>query len=132
MFVSTVKNIESKERVKRTKKAANSSGDFATFLDGVEETEASAPAPQVATVNSAVFLQDINREDLVRENNYQKANKLLDDMEKYRKSILLGNPTSDLQKLVHDERKKSNDPRLEEILDEIELRAAVEAAKKRN
>lgn len=132
MFVSNIKNIESKDRIKRTKKNANASGNFAAFLDDVDETEPTTPTAQVANVNSAVFLQDINREDLIRENNYQKANKMLDDLEKYRKSILLGNSTATdtLQKIVGDERKKSNDPRLEAILDEIELRAAVEAAKR--
>jgi len=63
----------------------------------------------------------------------RRAARMLDALDEMKLQLLSGEPTLDslgrLQQAIRDQREETEDPKLEEILNEIETRAAVELAK---
>lgn len=134
MFVNNTKNIEVNTRPKKAKKSS-AKGDFSVFLKDEEEAQSSVnEVVATPSLNSALFLQEVDNDEDVKEKNYERGNDILDDLDNYQKDILKGqNNEQSLKKLseqIKDERMKSADPMLESLIDEVELRAAVEAAKR--
>src|SRR5579875_1023662 len=119
---------------RRAAQAPSGDGRFAEALTG--ETAAPATnAPQtVAPVDNLFLLQEVS-EDLTgrRRRAVQHGNSLLDRLDDIRIGLLTGSlPRSQLEGLRHLARAevaRSDDPKLAAILDEIELRVAVELAK---
>lgn len=133
--------IQSKTLKKTSKQEASDAGAFARNLGGT----GSADAPQnvggaapLAPVDALLSLQEVPDATDGRSKGLARANEMLDLLEEIRKGILLGaidgpklRVLADLarnQRLNNDESLKS-DPRLREILSEIELRSEVELAK---
>lgn len=119
---------------KAKKKTSSSSGAFGDLL--VEDT-ATEPVKQAATIesiNPLLALQEVQDEpEVSRRKSMQRANLLLEQLENLRDGLLMGgispHKINDLQDLVQQKRKETSDPKLTRILDEIEVRAAVEVAK---
>ncbi len=114
-------------------------GDFAAALH--EETVAAAGKSAVggavglSGVSTVLALQGTpdSTERRARQRAVQRADAMLDDLEEIRLGLLLGAiPRARLEQLaqlVRVRREQVDDPKLMAILDEIELRAAVELAK---
>jgi hypothetical protein len=118
---------------------AASNGAFAAALH-----EESAPAGASGAVGGSVALSGVSAvlalqgapdstERRARQRAIQRGDAMLDDLEQIRLGLLLGSiPRARLEQLaqlVRARREQVDDPRLVAILDEIELRAAVELAK---
>lgn len=121
--------------LRRAGRSETAKGDFARTLDG-EEPAAHASALSGTTpaggVDSLLALQEIDPDDR-KGALHRHAEDLLDELDELRHGLLMGVLTrhqlSRLKSLVNARRATVTDPRLAEILDEIELRAAVEIAK---
>ncbi|HEY3917793.1 MAG TPA: flagellar assembly protein FliX [Stellaceae bacterium] len=119
---------------RRAAQAPKGDGRFAEALSG--ETAASAANAPVAAaaVDNLFVLQEI-AEDITqnRRRAVQRGNSLLDRLDDLRLALLNGAlPRHQLEALRHLAREQidvSGDPRLAAIVDEIELRVAVELAK---
>ncbi len=133
MFVQNIKGLDAANRLKKAKKKAVGS-DFSVFLeDEGEEQKQINEVYAAPNINPMIFLQDVGSQQNVVRNNYERGKELLDGLENYRRAILTGKDSEDLQKIANElksQRTKSNDAALESLIDDIELRAAVEAAKK--
>lgn len=126
-------------QVRRKSAAGSADGDFASQLDTGAEAPASAggvgtPA-SIAAVGSLLALQQAQGEegDAAKERAKNRANQLLRELDLLRLDILTGViPRGHLVALaqtIKTSRDGVFDPRLNEILDEIDLRAQVELAK---
>ena len=123
-----------------TSKRRNTSaaGAFADLLAAAENGEAPAPSATSETVapaslSSLLALQEMPEELLQRKKLVQQGNNMLDVLEKLRRQLLNGSLTlsvlQDIEKQISQQKQIINDPQLMSVIDDIELRAAVELAK---
>src|SRR5258708_9216790 len=117
--------------VRRTDKAkTGKAGEFSRLLD-IEGSEDARAASATAPLEPLVKLQDVADQGGGRAR--QRGEDILARLEELRLGLLEGRiPRERLDGLVRlcaDQRGKVADPRLNEILDEIDLRARVELAK---
>jgi len=133
MFVSNIKTVSSKPDLKKIKKK-NSDVGFSGFLSEAEEVSATSNVKSAGSLTSAVMLQEISQDEYQKKQNYSRGSDILDDLEKYNKANLAmkdqGHQLTDIAIKLKQAREKSSDPLLESLIDDVELRAAVEAAKK--
>jgi len=125
--------------VSRGKKAERGRGtEFADQLRKTADVEESAAVtgPGAANpVDGVLAVQETSgtgdEQSRRRARNY--ADDILDRLEQIRQNLLLGaipkDDLADLARRMRAQRRRSDDPNLNEILDEIELRAEVEIAK---
>lgn len=110
---------------------------FEELLSATEESESAAPTAQampVSSVGSLLSLQEISEEEARRQRSMQQGKQSVDMLEQLRREILTGQASpamiGRMQYQVEQIRQHAApDPRLQEIMKEIELRLAVEAAK---
>ena len=109
--------------------------DFKSLLD-VEEADEAAPAGALGGVRGlgALLLAQESGDAMEgRQKNRKRARELLDKLEELRMGILAGKISPAqlraLAQTVAAERAQMEDPELAALLDDIELRAAVELAK---
>ena len=104
--------------------ASASSSDGASEVSGVSAT---------ASVGNFLALQEVSDEEYNRSKAIRQGQDLLKSLDSIRQSLLLGNvPISTLETLegrLKNQRAQTEDPKLHAIMDDIELRAAVELAK---
>jgi len=120
---------------KAKKTGVTSSTSFADMLTEHGEVEAAQPAVNVAGVNLFVALQAAehatDREQ--RRQAIENADDLLNDLEDLRIGLLLGSYTiyqlRNLASRLTQQRVRVSDTQLLSLLDDIQLRAAVELAK---
>ena len=123
--------------VRRTEKSRNGQGgEFAKHISTGSDAApvAGGGAAQLGSVEALVALQEVPDASRQAKPPEQKhAEDLLDRLEQIRMGLLRGDLSRlDLQALVlrlAERRRETGDPRLIEIVDEIELRAKVELAK---
>ena len=133
--------IQSSSIKKSSKKGASDAGAFTRNLGGSEEAESNravgSSAP-LTSVDALLSLQEVPDATDGRSKGLARANEMLDILEEVRKGILLGAISGPklriLADLARNQRLTRNDssetdPRLAEILSEIELRSEVELAK---
>ena len=103
---------------------------------GVEETSETKSAVSVkgiTSVDSLLALQEVDDASDRPAKARQRADEILDRLDKVRHGLLAGafsrNDLKSLARLVRIEKLEVNDPKLTEILDQIELRAEIELAK---
>ncbi len=120
-------------RGRRRSRAAsgNSFVEHLSFDDGVEASGGGAP---VAPANPLFALQEVDDPPAERRRAAERrASDILRHLDEIRHALLLGTLSqarlAALARIVRQERQAVDDPRLNEILDEIELRAEVELAK---
>ena len=140
MKVSNVGSAKSVSGTKKKKKADGSSGDFADELErtsGSGETHGVVEAGTVRGAESILALQasgDATEERRrKRRQAVQYGYDLLDRLDEIRVVLLAGSIPKDrlaeLARQMRAQRRRIDDPHLNEIIDEIELRAEVEIAK---
>lgn len=110
-------------------------GTFARALaEGPSQTSAPSGASPVQTVNALLALQEVADSTHGRARARRRADDLLDRLEDLRVAIALGEVPLDhlenLADLLRQRQDKVDDPKLAQIINEIEIRAAVELAKR--
>jgi hypothetical protein len=117
--------------VRRDDKTAGSGG-FAEVL-GSEPATASAPASHIGSLGALFALQEVADPTAQRRKAVARATRLLDRLGDLQLGLLDGEideeSLADLASTARAARDATDDPNLQQILDEIELRAAVELAK---
>ncbi len=100
---------------------------------GAGEVELATPVAALSSANSLLGLQEVEADEFKRRKAYKRGRLTLEALAQLRDALLLGAlPIATIEKLeriVAQERSATNDPVLNSVLDEIELRAAVELAK---
>jgi len=119
--------------VRKAARGKNSAGTFAGALDAEPQA---APADIVAPgiIDGLLAFQEVEDATAgLRRRAWQRGADILDRLDELKLGILDGGYSLDhlteLAQLARSGRQPTQDPRLEEILGEIELRAAVEIAK---
>ncbi len=107
-------------------------GDFARYLDqsgGPADVSATRPTSSMGAVLAAQMVDP----DEERRQAFKRGQDILDRLDELRHALLMGNLSMGqilaLLNQVRDRRATIMDPKLREVLDEIELRAEVEVAK---
>lgn len=121
---------------KSSKKKRKSNSSFAEALSSASETfsshETSSPS-SIININSILSLQEVSIDEEKRRQGKQYGNDLLSELEEMRTLILTGNlpinQLTNLEQKLKKERPNINDIKLNQILNEIELRVKVEIAK---
>jgi len=138
MKVSKVKSGKSASSASRKKTEIGHGGEFAEHLKGSlasSSASASTEAARVSSVDAILAIQEADDPTQSRGKRVgrQYGGDLLDNLEELRRDLLLG--ATDINKLgaiaqkIRSNRRMSDDAKLNEIIDEIELRAEVEIAK---
>jgi hypothetical protein len=137
MKVDAYGNIKATNSTKKRSGVAKS-GDFSSILDiyeneGVENSGTLSNVASPAAMSGMLALQEISDEEVRRKNLIKQGDDMLDSLEQLRRRLLTGSlPMHVLQninKQLTMQKQLVNDPRLKSIIDEIELRTAVELAK---
>ena len=132
MEITKTRSAGAKSQVKKKSDSAGG-GSFASHLSGASEASSSSDVSPLSPVNSLFMLQEIDEEADSKKQAVEQGFDALDYLEKIRFGVLTGTVSSDtlknLNSLIEQWRKNYNDPKLESIIDDIELRAAVELAK---
>ena len=123
----------------KTAKTPKASGgeSFSVYLKETMKPQAAPVGPggaiSVADAIFAAHMVDADEEKEVRKKLIKRGQTLLEKLEEIRDGLLMGYISRDrlieISRLVKDNRYQSEDPRLQEILGEIELRVEVELAK---
>ncbi|MEE3627179.1 flagellar assembly protein FliX [Nitrospirillum sp. BR 11752] len=121
----------------QTRKTQRAGGDsFRTHVsesDGDESAKSVTGAQTAMAITPLLALQEVDDALNAKRKARQRAETLLDKLEELRLGLLAGTfPRERLQELVRmvqSRRDTVSDPRLQEVLDEIDLRAQVELAK---
>ncbi|MBM86346.1 MAG: flagellar assembly protein FliX [Rhodospirillaceae bacterium] len=120
-------------KVRRSGGNKGASGDFARLLDTTSETEAASGTVASGPVDSLLALQEVSDQGGGSAQARARAELMLERLDEIRTGLLFGAIShSELQELAHAARQSREafvDPRLGEVLDDIELRAKVELAK---
>lgn len=109
------------------------SGDFLRHLENPgNSASVNGPRP-MGGIDGLLALQEVDDSTERRQRSRKRGDDLLDRLDEIRHGLLIGGvPRASLQNLanlVRERRQEIADPALQEVLDEIELRAAVELAK---
>ncbi len=132
MKIGNIGNVGGSGKTGKSKSAGD--GGFSKFLDsagGAQETASVGAASRVSAVNVIQALavdEQSKRRKLVED-----ADDLLDELLKIRDALLLGNVSAEQLRVIQRKLEKieadCDDPRLNEIIEETKIRAAVELAK---
>jgi len=110
-----------------------SGASFADTLKQVDSASAAAPATSVTAVSAIMAVQEVDADRAGKAQAMQRAEDMLDRLDELRLGLIEGRLSVDrieaLLKLVQERRGTVRDPRLQAILDDIDLRAQVELAK---
>lgn len=136
-----IENTNQPKKTTSTKKNKQATGsNFDGLLGQVKETNnaaAASGASEVSAIDGLLSIQEVTGEyDTLGEQAKHRGVALLDHLEDIRNGILLGHISASrlqsLETLVEQTRTTTDDPKLEAILNDIEIRAAVELAKWNN
>ncbi len=136
-----ISNTGSTKGVTKTSKKSKSSkagGDFASHLGKSSSADTQTEimeTPPVASMDTILSIQEVG--DATEEENrralYQRGEDILDRLSEIQREILSGGISverlQNLAQMLRTRRQTVDDPRLAQIIDEIELRAEVEIAK---
>ena len=111
---------------------ADSAG-FAKHLDEADETGPAAGVSGVNSVSGIYGIQEVDDATAHASKGKRRAVDILDRLDDLRIELLTGTISRDklmqLLRIVNAQRHSVTDPRLKEVLDEVDLRAQVELAK---
>lgn len=136
MKVTGPGSTQSSGSVRRARRSGEGEGSkFADQIRG-EETAAQTPvsaATPLTPLDALLAVQEVGNSAQQRSRGLSRGTRMLDLLDDVRHGLLRGAiPVSKLEGLltmVRNQRDRVDDPRLADILDEIEVRAAVELAK---
>mgnify|MGYP000586768809 CR=1 FL=1 len=118
---------------RRSQEKGAANGKFAEQLSSGQAPSGPAPAHQAGAIDGLLSIQEVDEDGRGRRQAKEHGEALLDRLDDIRHALLTGslNPQNldRLLKQIRSRRETLSDPQLREILDEIELRAAVELAK---
>ena len=126
--------IRTPQPVRRAAKSGATSGtSFSQTLEDTSETGAASGVHALGSVAGVFGLQEVDDALAHASRGKMRAQDILDRLDELRMDLLTGGLSrtklQNLAKLVNARRQSVSDPRLGEILDEIDLRAQVELAK---
>lgn len=127
-------SVRTTSPVKRPAKTDAASGtSFAKQIDESEETAATGGIASTNSVAGILGVQEVDDALAHASRGKMRAEDILDRLEELRIDLLTGSISREklmqLSRVVNARRGQIKDPRLVEILDEIDLRAQVELAK---
>jgi hypothetical protein len=126
----SVRSTTARRSVDKTSKGGG--GDFARELEQATGAEEAKASQAVARVDALIAAQEVSDEGGGGKAR-QRGEAMLDRLDEIRHGLLAGTLTrqrlTELNQLVQASRGETSDPRLAQVLDEIELRARVELAK---
>lgn len=137
MKVSGYGNISSGSGVNKRRGAGNAGG-FSDLLAASEAAESAAPSSAsdvkaTAAMSNLLALQEISEEDVQRRKAISQGHSMLDELEKLRRQLLTGGvpaqTLADISRQLSLQKQQIMDPMLTAIIEDIELRTAVELAK---
>ncbi len=137
MKVDAYGNIKASDNIKKRSSAAKT-GDFASILnlaegDDTPQTSSSNEIISSSSLSGMLALQEVSEEEIRRKKLLKQGDDILDSLEQLRRRLLLGTLSMqtlhDITKHLNQRKQMVNDPQLIAIIDDIELRAAVELAK---
>ncbi|MFA6280807.1 MAG: flagellar assembly protein FliX [Bdellovibrionales bacterium] len=128
------RSVQTTTPTRRASKGSSvSKSSFSEHLDSTEEASGASGAGALGAVNGVLDIQEVDDALSRAARGKLRAEDLLDKLDDLRLDLLTGALSkSKLQRLAdiaHSRRAEVTDPRLGEILDEIDLRAQVELAK---
>jgi hypothetical protein len=137
MKISDLGSIKSVGTTRKSDKSSSVGSAFSDLLaDGTEETAPAMAASDIsatAALSQLLALQEISEEEVQRKKMLQKGHNLLDSLEKLRRQLLMGEIPGhmlvDIGRQLSIQKQNVSDPALMALIDDIELRAAVEQAK---
>ena len=138
MKVTSTRSTKTSSEVRRPSKAKGAGTQFAEELSAAVASSATGPAsetPPAGAAGSILSVQEASGDEGRRRRTLarDRAEDLLDRLELLRREILVGavskNQLQELARRARAGRITSDDPRLNEILAEIDLRTQVEIAK---
>lgn len=101
--------------------------------DGVLEAPPATETAPLSNVTMMLSLQEVSDDEIAVKKALKHGHVTLDILEELRHGLLMGqfseSSVKQLEQLVSNQRSPTNSPKLNAILDDIELRAAVELAK---
>jgi len=133
MKIAGTQPVQSNTIRRRSESKAGSGTKFASELSTARPPAAAGPTGAAGTIDGILALQEVDEDGRGSRQERERGEDILDRLDEIRHGLLTGrvNPKT-LQTLlvqVRQQRQTFTDPRLKEILEEIELRAAVELAK---
>jgi hypothetical protein len=119
---------------RKTSKAGRASGSsFSKHLDGADEVSGASGACGVSSITGVLDIQEVDDALERASKGKLRAEELLSKLDDLRLDILSGTISKTklqkLSELVNSKKLEISDPKLNEILDQIDLRAQVELAK---
>lgn len=136
MKVDNTPGVRGTTATRRADKGAARGGEFARHLDGSSQasgTGAAAGVSVAAGIAGILSLQEVDDATASRKRAVRRAETLLDRLDELRHGLLMGTLSraqlGELAMLVSQRRDSVEDPKLAELLDEIDLRVQVEIAK---
>lgn len=135
MKIGDTVSIRASQALKRRTGASAAAGGFESLLDTATAPEAApvTDAAGIGSVDSMLALQSVSDEEVRRRQAVREGHSMLDALEGLRRSLLAGAiPPSVIRELdvrLSRQRVGVSDPRLLALIDDIELRVAVEKAK---
>ena len=132
--VTTAKGVRKSSSVSGAGCAdALSAAEASMGVGGVDGAEGVGSVAAVSGVGALLGAQEVSEQEIRRKRSIKRAGLTIGALENLRDALLIGTlPLSTLTRLesiIAEERLNNDDPVLQGILDEIELRAAVELAK---
>lgn len=132
-----IKGLERKEPVRKARKAS-SAGVFSVESNNEEiSVQEEAPVSSMHSIQSILSLQTMHTEIALEAASYEKGENLLGKMDKLLNATLKENQAdkslalNNLAQAASATLERSHNAELEDMIDEIKLRAAVELAKNR-
>ena len=124
-------NVSNTKRSKSTIKSGEM--PFTAVLDGEIKTERPSPSVKVATLDAIVPIDSATIEEQHKNLAKGRAVFILARLEDIRQGLLLGaisqSGLQELARTIREARGETLDPKMSDILDDIELRAKIELAK---
>lgn len=133
MKIAGAHPVQSNTIRRRDQSKAGSGAKFASELSDARPPTSAVPSGPAGAIDGILALQEVDEDGRGTRQERERGEAILDRLDDIRHGLLTGsvNPQTleTLLTQVQQQRKTFTDPRLTEILEEIELRAAVELAK---
>ena len=134
MKIESLSPLSSAPLRRKDRTSGNGASSFASQLAGdVAEPQSVGGATAVTAVDALLALQEVSDAPLGHDQARRHGEALLEQLDELRHALLIGAmPLIQLERLAETlkaRRGEIDDPRLAEVVEEIELRAAVELAK---
>lgn len=127
------KLAEAKRKKRKDGVSDTDAAAFAALLGGTGEADATDAPSQVDLPQGLLGLQEVDSHELEQKKAKKRGSQLLDSLDDIRHSLLTGMLSREqilqLRRTLDAEKLQISDPKLKSILQEIEVRAAVELAK---